>query len=85
MKRTKAFRREQRKRHINHKIYIIRYHWGREPWKPEGYYSKNKVHCSCPTCSGYRKTNSKFVTTFGSGKNWSKRDMKQILREFDTY
>ena len=59
-------------------------------------YSKNKIHCSCPMCSGMAKTNSKRVNKgginsrgqnfgFGTtnhrmGKNWSMADLKQIER-----
>lgn len=59
-------------------------------------YSKNKIHCSCPVCSGTSKTNSKHVNKGGinsrgrnfgfgttnhrKGKNWSMADLKQIER-----
>lgn len=58
-------------------------------------YSKNKVHCSCPICSGLNKTNTKknkgkgygpihpqnhFGTTNErKGKNWKLSDYKKIL------
>ena len=57
-------------------------------------YSKNKIHCSCPSCSGMSKTNSKRVNKGGinsrgrnlgfgttnhrKGKNWSMADLKQV-------
>ena len=59
-------------------------------------YSKNKIHCSCPSCSGMSKTNSKRVNKGGinsrgrnlgfgttnhrKGKNWSMADLKQVER-----
>ena len=59
-------------------------------------YSKNKIHCSCPMCSGMSKTNSKHVNKGGvnslgrnfgfgttnhrKGKNYSISDLKQIER-----
>lgn len=59
-------------------------------------YSKNKVHCSCPMCSGMAKTNSKHINKGGinlqggnfrfgttnhrKGKNYSISDLKQIER-----
>ena len=86
MKRSKPYRRYQRRKHMKKKVNIIKNIWGQHDlYKPEGYYNKNKVHCSCDVCSGYRKTTSKFVTKFHLGKNWKKRDAAQLLREKDYY
>lgn len=57
-------------------------------------YSKNKIHCSCPMCSGMNKTNSKRVNRGGAktqskligfgttnhrnGKNWPVSDLRKI-------
>lgn len=59
-------------------------------------YSKGKIHCSCPICSGASKTNTKALRTKGhgkkpgsssvgttnhrNGKNWTVADLKKIER-----
>ena len=57
-------------------------------------YSKGKIHCSCPMCSGASKTNTKALRTKGhgkkpgsasigttnhrNGKNWTVADLRKI-------
>ena len=57
-------------------------------------YSKNKIHCSCPMCTMYNKTNhkkfrgkggryKKFIVSWGSsyerhGRNWAMPELKRI-------
>jgi len=76
--RTKAEIIHQAKRWASRRIQIIKHSWGREPWKPQHYFAKNKVHCSCEVCSGYAKTNSKIVKN-----NWKHSDKKKMLKELD--
>lgn len=77
-----------RKKKISEEVYHITYYNNLHQ------YSKNKIHCSCPMCSGMSKTNSKRVNNGGinsqggnfrfgttnhrKGKNYSISDLKQI-------
>ena len=79
-----------RKKKISEEVYHIIYYDNLHQ------YSKNKIHCSCPMCSGTSKTNSKHINKGGinpynkklgfgttnhrNGKNWSISDLKQIER-----
>lgn len=83
---AKALRKKKISEEVGHIIYYDNLHQ----------YSKNKIHCSCPMCSGMSKTNSKRVNKgginsrgrnlgFGTtnhrrGKNWSMADIRQIER-----
>ena len=83
---SKALRKKKISEEVGHIIYYDNLHQ----------YSKNKIHCSCPSCSGLSKTNSKRVNKGGinsrgrnlgfgttnhrKGKNWSMADLKQIER-----
>lgn len=83
---TKALRKKKIAEEFGHIIYYDNLHQ----------YSKNKIHCSCPMCSGTAKTNSKHINKGGinslgknfgfgttnhrKGKNWSVADLKQIER-----
>lgn len=83
---SKALRKKKISEEVGHIIYYDNLHQ----------YSKNKIHCSCPSCSGLSKTNSKHVNKGGinsrgrnlgfgttnhrKGKNWSMADLKQIER-----
>lgn len=51
VKRSRAYCRKQMLKHINRKVYIFTKIWRNEKlYVPAHYYSKNKVHCSCPMC-----------------------------------
>lgn len=79
-----------RKKKISEEVYHITYYDNLHQ------YSKNKIHCSCPMCSGTAKTNSKHVNKGGinsqggnfrfgttnhrNGKNWGMADLKKIER-----
>ena len=79
-----------RKKKISEEVYHITYYDNLHQ------YSKNKIHCSCPMCSGTAKTNSKHINKGGinslgknfgfgttnhrKGKNWKMADLKQIER-----
>lgn len=76
--RTKAEIIHQAKRWERRRLNIIKHIWSREPWKPSGYFSKNKVHCSCPSCQRWAKTNSMMVK-----KNWKHSDKKKLLKGLD--
>lgn len=81
---AKALRKKKISEEVYHIIYYDNLHQ----------YSKNKIHCSCPMCSGTSKTNSKHVNKGGinsqgekfrfgttnhrKGKNYSISDLKQI-------
>lgn len=53
---TKALRKKRIAEEIGHIVYYDNLHQ----------YSKNKIHCSCPMCSGTAKTNSKHVNKGGA-------------------
>jgi hypothetical protein len=88
MRRNKAFRRNEREKHIKRKLYILKHACAAEPWKPAGYFDKNKIHCSCEQCQAGRKTNAKKGYTQSinrTGKNWKRKDIAHMLKEKDTY
>jgi hypothetical protein len=64
MAKGRGYAVEMREKHIKRKKKICEenYHWSYYP--QDGYYSKNKIHCSCPLCSA--KTRNK-----GKRKNYS--------------
>lgn len=60
MKRTRAYRRKMRAKHIKRKKNIVSHWSGFENgyYPHDGMYSKGKIHCSCPLCKEkayYRK------------------------------
>lgn len=57
MRRTKAWRRHQRRRWINRRKRIYYKYWGVDPiyvlhpaWNNGSIFDKGKVHCSCEMC-----------------------------------
>ena len=44
---------------------IVEYIYGISYYDNLHQYSKNKIHCSCPMCSGTAKTNSKHINKGG--------------------
>lgn len=76
---TKAERLHQNFIHAKRRMEIFIKNWRSGPApKPLNYYSKNKVHCSCPMCSGYQKTNSDVVKN-----NWKHSDKKKRLKNIE--
>ena len=55
-RRKQDFRKAKRKRNLSKKLY------DHEWYDNLHQYSKNKIHCSCPMCSGIEKTNNKKAT-----------------------
>lgn len=49
-KRGRAYKRQQRERVIQKKVYIYTIIWGNELGFARGRYAKGKVHCSCRLC-----------------------------------
>jgi len=72
------YRKHQRTRHINRRLYIIKHSWGENekefPWAFErpGRFDKWNLVCSCEMC----KSN---IHTSG----WKKSDQRKLLREKD--
>lgn len=50
MERTRAYRRDVRKRAISRKKRICRENYGLDWYKVDGKYSKGKIHCGCKMC-----------------------------------
>ena len=50
MERTRAYRRDVRKRAIKRKKRICRENYGWDWFKVDGMYSKGKIHCGCILC-----------------------------------
>lgn len=50
MERTRAYRRDVRKRAIKRKKRICQKNYGWDWYKEDGKYSKGKIHCSCKMC-----------------------------------
>lgn len=74
--RTRAERRHLDKKKALRKRWIVRnayYTYSFDYYDNLHQYSKNKIHCSCPSCS--LKTNRTW-----SGRNWKHSDLIKILR-----
>ena len=59
MARTRSYRRRMRIKKARRKVRLIKEIWGYDdPYldRPLGFYSKNKIHCSCPMCRAYNKS-----------------------------
>ena len=50
MERTRAFRRDVRKRTIKRKKHICKKVYGHDWYNVDGKYSKGKIHCGCKMC-----------------------------------
>lgn len=50
MERTRAYRRDVRKRIINRKKRICKKLYGYDWYNVDGKYSKGKIHCGCKVC-----------------------------------
>ena len=50
MERTRAYRRDVRKRTIKRKKRICKKMYGRDWYNADGKYSKGKIHCGCKLC-----------------------------------
>lgn len=71
LKRHNDVRKALRKRNICREAYKWEYYNNLHQ------YSKNKIHCSCPSCSA--KTNRKFYGNGSHGKkNWKPSDIRKI-------
>jgi hypothetical protein len=79
MIRTRSYRRKQRIKHINHRIYIAEncyYHYGINE-RPRGIFDKGKVHCSCSMCSMHTR-NKGNRKSYQPSYNWKHSDMLKI-------
>ncbi len=59
--RTRAERRKNNFNHINKKKKLVHSLMGSDWYEHDGQYSKGKIHCSCPICTGKkngRRSNS---------------------------
>ena len=77
MARTRSYRRRMRIKKARRKVKLIKEIWGYDdPYldRPLGFYSKNKIHCSCPMCAA--KTNNR--GHYGPTMNWRIRDRRQL-------
>lgn len=75
-RRKRDFKKAKRKEKITREVYHSMpldeegWHW----YNSLHQFSKNKIHCSCPMCSGSQKTNSKKLKGKGHGKRGKKED-----------
>lgn len=53
--RTRAERRKNNINHIKKKKNLVHSFMGSDWYKHDGQYSKGKIHCSCPLCTGKKK------------------------------
>lgn len=82
MNRPQAYYRHQRKRWIKRRKKIIECVWDSQPWKPDNYFSKNKVHCSCSMCAKKTNKSEYGYNTYGRWKkNWKHSDKKKLLHD----
>ena len=92
-RRAKDTAKALRKQAISREVY--HFDW----YKNLHQYSKNKIHCSCPMCTSFSKTNRKrykgagprykpYVVSWGvtnsrNGKNWPMANLKRIQSMID--
>ena len=75
-RRKQDFKKAKRKEEITRKVYHSKplneegWHW----YNSLHQFSKNKIHCSCPMCSGLEKTNSKKLKGKGYGCRGKRED-----------
>lgn len=83
MIRTRSYRRKQRIKHINHRVYILKncyYPCGINE-RPHGMFDKGKIHCSCPICSMHTRNKGKrrgLSRNYQPSYNWKHSDMLKI-------
>ena len=69
----RALRRKLNMSKARRKAFISRSVYGLDWYRHLHQYSKNKVHCSCPMCSGVNKTNTKKLRAKGPNHPNSKQ------------
>ena len=86
MSRSKAYRRKQRKRHINRRLTIandiIKNHWYAENHKT-GYLSKFNLVCSCAVCSAKTKNKGRQrykVGNYAPTHNYKHSDAMKVVK-----
>ena len=87
-RRKNSIKKARRKQRLAKELYELDYYDSLHQ------FSKNKIHCSCPMCSGMNKTNQKKfkgngktqhnnshygTTNNRKGKNWKFSEYKKIL------
>jgi len=81
MKRSRAYFRDQRKRHIEHRKRYDRSIYGDyQFFEYDGQYGDNKPYCNCPICA--QKTNNKGRrgNRFMKPMEWKHSDQQKIDR-----
>lgn len=84
--RTRAERRKNNFNHIKKKKNLIHSLMGSDWYKHDGQYSKGKIHCSCPLCTGKRKgkrRNNDFSPS--DRKKIDSMKQKAYINYFDDY
>lgn len=84
--RTRAERRKNNFNHIKKKKNLIHSLMGFDWYKHDGQYSKGKIHCSCPLCTGKKKGRRRNNDRpYSDRKKIDSMKQKAYINYFDDY